>query len=488
MKLSEVIQQPGQKEQLMKDDVFRSLHVATPGEIVSYNENTRTAVIQPTIRDGKSTQKPPLLVDVPVFFAGNFTFVPQPGDGCLVVFADACIDGWFKNGGVSSPISDRHHSLSDGFAFVGFRQTGGTPMGGGGGGAGCVIHEYTVSNTSGSYSHTFTDSSILAEMKPILIEASDPSVFVTNNCEVTPGDGTVKVESENLTGETTITVTFIGGPGQGNYVFIRYAAHQPTQDSDMKTTPDAWMGIYTGTSVTAPTAYTEYTWYKIKGDKGTDGTSAYVHIKYSATEPTQDSDMKDTPDAWMGICSGTSPIAPTTYSSYAWNKVRGDDGTTPVVYGNTINMSSSDSTKVSEAIGAINDKIGTVPSGKTVEGQISSLNDQIGNVNNSYDLLATVSTGTSGWFSKALSHSLTDYKTIVVCIQAGNTSAYSPVMIPVSIFKTLNSSSNYLSVGHAEGTTSFQRFAMYYSNDNAITVNTGGMSGSFTSAVVYGVK
>lgn len=54
--------------------------------------------------------------------------------------------------------------------------------------------------------------------------------------------------------------------GYGDHVHIKYAASQPAQDSDMKTTPDAWMGIYAGSSQTAPAHYTSYTWYKIKGD------------------------------------------------------------------------------------------------------------------------------------------------------------------------------------------------------------------------------
>ena len=59
-----------------------------------------------------------------------------------------------------------------------------------------------------------------------------------------------------------------GADGQSAYVWIRYSVTQPTQDSDMKTTPDAWMGIYSGDSATAPTAYTAYTWYNIKGQTG----------------------------------------------------------------------------------------------------------------------------------------------------------------------------------------------------------------------------
>lgn len=45
-----------------------------------------------------------------------------------------------------------------------------------------------------------------------------------------------------------------------------------------------------------------------------------------------------------------------------------------------IQMSSSDTTTVATAITNINDKIGTVPSGQTVEGQITTLNSKIVNL------------------------------------------------------------------------------------------------------------
>lgn len=59
-----------------------------------------------------------------------------------------------------------------------------------------------------------------------------------------------------------------GTNGTSAYVWIRYAAAQPTQDSDMKTTPDAWMGVYSGSASSAPTHYTDYAWYNIKGATG----------------------------------------------------------------------------------------------------------------------------------------------------------------------------------------------------------------------------
>lgn len=56
---------------------------------------------------------------VPVFML--LPFVVHPGDACLVVFADADIDGWFETGETQESKFARKHSLSDGFAFVGFK-------------------------------------------------------------------------------------------------------------------------------------------------------------------------------------------------------------------------------------------------------------------------------------------------------------------------------------------------------------------------------
>lgn len=51
---------------------------------------------------------------------------------------------------------------------------------------------------------------------------------------------------------------------------------------------------------------------------------AYVHIKYSAYPSPTSIQMKDTPDAYMGICVTSESTAPTQASSYTWNRVRGE--------------------------------------------------------------------------------------------------------------------------------------------------------------------
>ena len=124
----------------LKQDILASMHCALPGTVVSFDTEAQTAVIQPAVRrlaerQGRSCSsgrtrneqnRPfvplPLLRDVPVFMP--VAFEVNEGDACLVIFADCDIDNWFESGEAEVPGSDRMHSLSDGFAFVGFRTRG----------------------------------------------------------------------------------------------------------------------------------------------------------------------------------------------------------------------------------------------------------------------------------------------------------------------------------------------------------------------------
>ncbi len=107
---------PAERE-LLRRDFFSSLHCALPGNIVSFDAEKQTAEIQPAVKLGSITY--PILSDVPVFMPVQFEV--NPGDACLVVFADIDIDAWLSSGEPAVPGSARKHSLSDGFAFVGFR-------------------------------------------------------------------------------------------------------------------------------------------------------------------------------------------------------------------------------------------------------------------------------------------------------------------------------------------------------------------------------
>ena len=109
-----------EEREALKQKIFHSLHCALPGNIISFDPETQTASIQPAVKLGSLLY--PVLTDVPVFMPIPFEI--NPGDACLVIFSDIDIDAWFETGEASVPNSPRSHSLSDGFAFVGFRIPG----------------------------------------------------------------------------------------------------------------------------------------------------------------------------------------------------------------------------------------------------------------------------------------------------------------------------------------------------------------------------
>ena len=105
------------EREALKHEIFHSLHCALPGNIITFEPETQTATIQPAAKIGSLPY--PVLTDVPVFMPVPFDI--NPGDACLMIFSDIDIDVWLQNGEVSALNSPRRHSLSDGFAFVGFK-------------------------------------------------------------------------------------------------------------------------------------------------------------------------------------------------------------------------------------------------------------------------------------------------------------------------------------------------------------------------------
>ena len=106
----------------LKRDILSSLHVALPGTVVSYDPGTRTASVQPALsRRTPSGEviRAPLLRGVPVYVPDPTREI-SPGEECLLIFADCCIDGWLDTSQPTLPPSSRSHDLSDAFALVGF--------------------------------------------------------------------------------------------------------------------------------------------------------------------------------------------------------------------------------------------------------------------------------------------------------------------------------------------------------------------------------
>ncbi|MGQ7357776.1 phage tail protein [Streptococcus suis] len=62
------------------------------------------------------------------------------------------------------------------------------------------------------------------------------------------------------------------------------------------------------------------------GPKGADGRSSYIHIKYAPVINPNDSQITDTPNAYIGVYTDYNQADSTRASAYTWSKWQGKDG------------------------------------------------------------------------------------------------------------------------------------------------------------------
>ena len=115
--------------------------------------------------------------------------------------------------------------------------------------------------------------------------------------------------------------------GKSSYIHTRYSDNANGSNFDTNSNRK-YIGIYSGEKQQAPTNASEYSWTKIRGEdgaRGRDGVSNYIHRKYS--DNANGSPMSDNSSLkYIGIYTGTSATAPTTPTSYTWSKIKGEDG------------------------------------------------------------------------------------------------------------------------------------------------------------------
>ena len=118
-----------------------------------------------------------------------------------------------------------------------------------------------------------------------------------------------------------------GADGRTPYFHTAYS-NSPTGDRDFSTTNSndkLYIGTYSDFEVADSTDYRKYKWVKIKGEDGRNGVSSYIYRKYS--DNANGSPMSDNSNLkYIGIYTGTSATAPTTPSAYTWSKIKGEDG------------------------------------------------------------------------------------------------------------------------------------------------------------------
>ena len=127
-----------------------------------------------------------------------------------------------------------------------------------------------------------------------------------------------------------------GRDGVSSYIYRKYSDNangSPMSDnSNLK-----YIGIYTGTSATAPTTPSAYTWSKIKGEdgqqgvpgaRGSDGRTSYLHTAYS-NSPTGDRDFSTTNSTgkeYIGTYTDFEINDSNDYRRYKWIKIKGENG------------------------------------------------------------------------------------------------------------------------------------------------------------------
>lgn len=133
--------------------------------------------------------------------------------------------------------------------------------------------------------------------------------------------------NDGTSGSFTVTNGAKGDKGDAAYIWVKYASQQPTaSSSSFGDIPDDWMGIYVGTSATAPTSYSSYKWYQIKGDKGDPGDPATL-ISSTVTYQVGESGVVIPSGTWYAAV----PAVP--QGKFLWTKIVQNFNTgSPVVY------------------------------------------------------------------------------------------------------------------------------------------------------------
>lgn len=183
--------------------------------------------------------------------------------------------------------------------------------------------------------------------------------------------------NDGTTGTLTVTNGAKGDKGDAAYIWVKYASQKPTADSSsFGDIPDDWIGIYVGTSETAPTSYSSYKWYQIKGEKGDTGAPATL-VSSSITYQVGDSGTIIPSGNWSNSVPAVTP------GRYLWTRqVLQFNSGAPITSYSVSRFGIDGTGAVSTVSGVAPDENGNVPldassvnalslSGGTMEGSIN---------------------------------------------------------------------------------------------------------------------
>ena len=211
-----------------------------------------------------------------------------------------------------------------------------------------------------SYSWT-KDGTLVANVQEITVDASEIDGKAVYAYKATVNEkvvGTASVTITNVNDGATGIPGQAGADGKTSYLHIAYATNSTgTAGFDVSNaTGKTYIGQYTDFTSADSTDPSKYTWSLIKGDKGdkgdtgpqgpqgergiagatgttgspgpkgADGRSSYIHIKYAPVINPTDSQITDTPNAYIGVYTDYNQADSTSASAYTWSKWQGEDG------------------------------------------------------------------------------------------------------------------------------------------------------------------
>lgn len=156
--------------------------------------------------------------------------------------------------------------------------------------------------------------------------------------------------SDGTTSTFTVTNGAKGDQGENTYTWIKYASQEPTEAShSMGDVPDNWIGIYYGTSSSAPADWTEYQWFKMKGETGAVGDPATL-VSSAVEYLVSDSGTVIPSGSWV------TSMPSVAQGKYLWTRVTQNFNTgDPVIYYTVSRMGI-------DGLGSVNSVAGISPS------------------------------------------------------------------------------------------------------------------------------
>ena len=162
--------------------------------------------------------------------------------------------------------------------------------------------------------------------------------------------------NDNTTETFAVTNGEKGEKGDNAYIWIKYASQEPTASShSFGDLPDAWIGVYFGTSSIAPSDWQQYKWYQwkgAKGDKGDPATLVSSNVEYQVSSS----------GTVVPSGSWSSSVLVVPQGMYLWTKITNTFNTgSPVISYSVSRMGLDGSGSVSSVANISPDENGNVP-------------------------------------------------------------------------------------------------------------------------------